>query len=81
MPMGISIPWGSVYETACERLKFLYASVAQEGPPLAYVLAALQVDVHHCYLLLGLAGQMEQFIAEHGCGPDDMPYDGQDSAE
>ena len=27
------------------------------------------------------AAQMEQFIAEHGCGPDDMPYDGQNSAE
>lgn len=25
--------------------------------------------------------QMDRFIAEHGCGPDDMPYDGQDSSE
>lgn len=41
---------------------------------------ALQTNAPAMQLRMSDA-QMDRFIAEHGCGPDDMPYDGQDSSE
>jgi hypothetical protein len=45
---------GLIYETAGEGGELFYASVSQEWPPTAHVLAAFHVHFHHHVLFFVL---------------------------
>ena len=63
---GVCSPGVSVDKASCERCKLLDASVAQEGPPAAHVLASLHVYIHHRHLFFGLAGLVQNLSLRTG---------------
>ena len=63
----------SVDESACQGGEFLYAAVAEEGPPAAYVFASLHVhvdDFHHFLVLGGTVEELALRSAHEGASPE-----------
>lgn len=50
-----------IYEASGEVTIGVNAAIAEEGPPLAYALCALEINVDDGNLLLCIAGLIEQF--------------------